>query len=164
MDFVSILPVVVVTVSGLGLVVIGAALTEIGPWYRALRKPSWQPPNFLFGPVWTVIFFLMGVSALMAWRGAETAEARGAVFAAFAVNAVLNAAWSGIFFKLKRPDWAFAELVLLWLSIVWIMVVVAPVSAFAAWAVAPYLAWVSFAGLLNLTIVRLNPRSRRSEA
>lgn len=151
----SSLTIGVVAAVGVGLIAAGAMLTEIGPWYRALKKPAWKPSDALFGPVWTTIFFLMGTSAVLAWEAADAGQ-RGAILAAFGVNAVLNAAWSGIFFKLKRPDLAFFEILLLWLSIVWMIAVAAPVSLVAGLLILPYLAWVSFAAALNLAIVRLN--------
>lgn len=158
MDGIGWGPVAVVAVGIVVLVAAGARLTEIGPWYRALRKPSWQPPEWLFGPVWTAIFLMLGASAVLAWTGAAPGQG-AAVVAVYAVNAVLNVAWSGLFFRLRRPDWALMEIALLWLSILAIVAVVAPIDMTAAWLVLPYLAWVGFAAVLNATIVRLNPRA-----
>ncbi|MEJ1159111.1 TspO/MBR family protein [Prosthecomicrobium sp. N25] len=155
MDTSTFLTTAVVAAAGILLVAAGATLTEIGPWYRSLKKPSWQPPEYLFGPVWTAIFLMMGISAVMAWTAAPAGYGV-VIFGSFAVNAVLNVAWSAIFFRLRRPDWAFFELVLLWLSIIGLAAAVWPVSPMAAALLGPYLAWVSFAGVLNLKIVRLN--------
>lgn len=133
----------------------GGMLTEIGPWYRALRTPSWQPPDWLFGPVWTTIGVLTTWSAVLAWRSGDGAQ-RGWVIALFAANAVLNVLWSLLFFKLRRPDWALPEAAALWLS------VAALVAAFAGWSpraallLAPYLLWVGIAFFLNRAVVRLN--------
>ena len=135
---------------------LGGMLTDIGPWYAELRKPEWQPPGWVFGPVWTTIFVLCAAAAVMAWNASRTTADRAAVAGAFVVNAALNVAWSGLFFALRRPDWALGEIVLLWLSIATLIVVCARRSRASAWLLAPYLAWVSFAALLNYAIVRLN--------
>jgi tryptophan-rich sensory protein len=137
--------------------VAGGLLTDIGPWYRALVKPSWQPPDWLFGPVWTAIFGLSAIAAVLAWRHAETDGDRSLIVAAFAANIVLNVAWSGLFFTLKRPDWALIEVVFLWLSVLAIVLVCYRYSTRAGNLLLPYLAWVSFASVLNYKIVQLNP-------
>jgi tryptophan-rich sensory protein len=145
---------------GLAFLALGAGgvLTEIGPWYRGLRKPSWQPPDWLFGPAWTLIFIGVGWSAGLSWKVAPNDGWRWAIGAAFGVNLVLNIIWSLLFFKLRRPDWALVEVVPLWLSILLLMVLIGCISGFGAALLAPYLAWVAFAAYLNRTIVRLNPR------
>lgn len=140
-----------------GLVaVLGGVATEIGDWYEGLRFPPWRPPNWLFGPAWTLIFFLTASSGVLAWEQAPDDSARLWLLALFLINAVLNVAWSPLFFKLRRPDWALVELVFLWLSIVSLIIAVGAISAYAATLLAPYLAWVSFAGFLNWTMVELN--------
>jgi len=154
----TILVVVVIVLAVTGA---GGLLTEIGPWYRNLRKPSWQPPDWLFGPAWSVILTLVGWSAVLAWDAAG----HWRVGLLFAVNAFCHVLWSPLFFKWRRPDWALIEVVFLWLSIVALIVGLAPYSTFASWLLAPYIAWVSFAAYLNLTIVRLNaPFGVQSEA
>jgi tryptophan-rich sensory protein len=137
---------------------VGGALTEIGPWYRNLRKPPWQPPDWLFGPAWTIILSLSGWSFYVALMAAPSLEARIAVFALFAINFVLHFLWSPLFFKLRRPDWALAENVLLWASVTALMVVLPRVAgdSFAGWLNVPYFIWVSFAWVLNWKIVKLN--------
>jgi tryptophan-rich sensory protein len=134
----------------------GGLLTTIGPWYQNLRLPSWKPPDWAFGPVWTTIFVLAVVSSVMAWGADARPEARRALLIAYGVNVVLNIAWSAIFFQMRRPDWAFVEVIALWASVLALIVVTAPMSAIAALLLLPYLAWVSVAAYLNLTIVRLN--------
>ncbi len=135
---------------------IGGALTEIGPWYRALKKPSYQPPDWLFGPAWTTIFILTGLAGFYAWRVARTPGLRTAIAAAFIANGALNMFWSLLFFKWRRPDWALLEVGFLWLSILVLLIVVARRVRLSGWLVAPYLVWVSFASLLNWAIVQLN--------
>jgi benzodiazapine receptor len=136
----------------------GGVLTEIGPWYRSLKKPAWQPPDFLFAPVWTCIFALGTWSAVLAWTHAPGAPERVMVVTLLVLNGILNAGWSLFFFKWRRPDWALIEVVSLWFSIVLLIEEFSSMSVLAAWLLAPYLAWVSFAAFLNLTIVRLNER------
>ena len=134
----------------------GAWLTDLSPWYHELKKPSWQPPDWLFGPAWTVILALASLSAWFAWRNAQDQRHRLLVVGLFCANGVLNVLWSPLFFLLRRPDWALLEVPVLWLSILAPIVLLAPISTTASLLLVPYLLWVSFAAVLNLTIVRLN--------
>jgi len=136
---------------------LGALLTTLGPWYYQLRLPAWKPPDWLFGPAWTVIFALTALSGYVSWtrpRPDRALQAR--LLALFTMNGLLNLAWSLLFFRLQRPDWALLEVGLLWLSIVGLIALSARRSAVAAWLLVPYLAWVSFAAVLNASVVRLN--------
>jgi tryptophan-rich sensory protein len=149
--------------AGAAIVLAGAGglLTEIGPWYRGLRKSRVQPPDWAFGPAWTIILTLWAAAGVLAWSGADAAGAEGAgahvrIAAVFAVNFILHLVWSPLFFKFKRPDWAMIEMPLLWLSILALTIVVAPYSTWAPWMLVPYLVWVSFAMWINLAIIRLN--------
>ncbi len=135
---------------------IGALLTELGPWYRGLRKPPWQPPDWLFGPAWTVIFLLGALAGAVAWSRAPSPEFRRLLVLVYLVNAGLNVLWSVLFFRQHRPDRSVLEIVPLWLSILAMGLVVRAASPSVALLLLPYLAWVTFAGVLNLTIVRLN--------
>ena len=150
------MPLIVAGVAAFALAGAGGLLTEVGPWYRELRKPSWQPPDWLFGPAWTLILGLAAWSAANAWTEAVTLEQRTLVVVLYGLNALFHLLWSPLFFKLKRPDWALWEVPLLWLSILAPMILVAPFSSFSSWLLLPYLLWVTFAAYLNLTIVRLN--------
>lgn len=143
---------------GVALLLAGAGglLTDVGPWYRDLKKPRLQPPNWLFGPAWTLILGSWAYAAALAWTAAPDRDTQLLVAAAFGVNAVLHLLWSPLFFKLKRPDWALVEIIPFWLSILVLIIITAPLSERAAWLLAPYLAWVSFATWLNWQIVRLN--------
>jgi tryptophan-rich sensory protein len=134
---------------------IGGLATEIGPWYFHLVKPSWQPPDWLFGPAWTTIYILTGTAGVRAWRLGDEVQRRH-FMGALLLNVVLNIAWSAIFFTARRPDIALLEVVALWLSIVLILLLVRPYSPRSAWLLSPYLVWVGFAAYLNLTVVRLN--------
>ncbi len=135
---------------------IGGLMTDIGPWYLGLAKPSWQPPDWLFGPAWTLIFSLAAASGVIAWRDAPSQARREWMLALFALNGFLNVLWSLLFFKLKRPDWALMEVGFLWLSVALLMVVLVQYSRKAGWLLAPYLVWIAFAAFLNWTTVRLN--------
>ena len=135
---------------------VGIWATDIGPWYRALEKPSWQPPDWAFGPVWTTIYVFITAAVGLAWNAAPE-SAHAGIALAVGVNFVLNMLWSVLFFKLRRPLWGLVEVVPLWLSILWMMLVIHPHHALAAWLLLPYLAWVGVAAYLNLTILRLNP-------
>jgi translocator protein len=135
---------------------LGATATDLGSWYQNLIKPWWQPPDWLFGPAWTLIFSLTAIAGILAWQAAPDRPAREWIIAVFAFNGFLNVLWSVLFFRLKRPDWALVEVVLLWLSIVVLLVVAGRIRKSAGWLLAPYLAWVTFAGLLNLAVVQLN--------
>jgi tryptophan-rich sensory protein len=134
----------------------GAALTPLGPWYDALVKPSWQPPGWLFGPVWTTIYACVVAAAVIAWRRTRDRRDRVRLLAAFAINLVFNLGWSLSFFTLQRPDWALVDVVLLWASIATLVGLTWPYARGASMLLVPYLAWVSFAAFLNYTIVRLN--------
>lgn len=128
-----------------------------GAWYQNLAKPAWRPPDWLFGPAWLVLYISIAVAGWLIWRhwGADGVELALAVYA---VQLVLNALWSAIFFAMRRPDLAFVEVVCLWISIIATIVVFHPVDAGAAYLLIPYACWVSFAAALNFSIWRLNPQ------
>lgn len=141
---------IMVVVAGTGIYA-----TDIGPWYRELQKPSWQPPDRAFGPVWTTIYCFIVAAVGQAWTHSP-ASAHVTIAWVTGVNVVANIAWSFLFFKCRRPPWALVEVPMLWLSIVAMMVVFHEHRPLAAWLLTPYLAWVTVAAYLNLTIVRLN--------
>lgn len=134
----------------------GGALTDTGTWYRNLNKPSWQPPDWLFGPAWTIILGLSGLSLYVAYMAASYTFDRTLILALFAINFLFHLAWSPLFFKVKRPDWALLENVFLWFSVLSLVVFLPRYSSLAGWLNAPYFAWVSFAFVLNWKIVQLN--------
>ena len=136
--------------------VAGGVATRLGPWYDNLRKPSWQPPDWLFGPAWTLIFGLTAASGVLAWWGAADGAQRWLTVGLFVVNGLLNFFWSVLFFTLRRPDWALIEVVPLWLSILAMIVAFAVFAPSASLLLLPYLAWVGFAAFLNRAVVRLN--------
>lgn len=131
-----------------------------GAWYEGLRKPSWNPPNWLFAPAWTALYIMIAVSGWLVWREAGFSDAALPAFAAYGAQLLFNAAWSPLFFGIRRMDLALADAVAMWLSIALTIALFAPISAFAAWLLAPYLAWVTFATALNFTLLRMNPRAQ----
>ena len=149
-------PVAAAAACALGVAGLGAAVTDLSPWYYSLRQPSWKPSDLWFGPVWSLIFSLAALAGLLAWRRAARGSERIRVLGLFTLNAVLNVGWSLLFFRLHRPDWAFAEVIFLWLAIVLLMAGLAPLSRTTVWLLGPYLLWVTFAAVLNLAVVRLN--------
>jgi tryptophan-rich sensory protein len=149
-------PVVVAVAAVVAVTAAGGLLTEVGPWYRALRKPRLQPPDWLFGPAWTVILGLAGWSGVHAWNAGHGGTDHLRVGVLFATNAVFHVLWSPLFFKFKRPDWALIEVPFLWCSVLALVVGLWPLSHLSSELVLPYLFWVSFASWLNWAVVRLN--------
>jgi tryptophan-rich sensory protein len=134
----------------------GMMLTKLGSWYYGLKKPSWQPPDWLFGPAWTTIFILEAAAAVIAWDSIKVPGQDVCFISTFIVNGVFNMLWSLLFFTLRRPDWALAEVGFLWASVLAMIIVLAEFTHHAWLLIVPYLLWVSFASFLNYTIVRLN--------
>ena len=136
---------------------LGAAATtpEIDGWYRTVVKPDWNPPDAVFGPVWTTLFVLMGISAWLVWKPAGFTKAATSL-SLFAIQLILNVTWSWVFFGLHEIGWAAIEIVILWLAILATTVAFFRCSKSAGWLMVPYLSWVTFASVLNFTIWRLN--------
>ena len=129
-------------------------MVSLGSWYAGLAKPSWNPPNWIFGPVWTALYAMMAVAGWMVWlRGRAT---RQPALRWFSVQLVLNVGWSAVFFGLQLPGLAFVEILVLWVAIAATLVTSWKVSRAAGILLAPYLLWVSFAAVLNFAIWRLN--------
>lgn len=126
-----------------------------GPWFASLEKPDWNPPDWLFAPVWTALYLLIGISGWLAWRSAGFSGAPLAMTLYF-IQLALNGLWSWLFFGLHLPGVAFAEILLLWITILATAVSFRPLSPAAALLLTPYLAWVGFAVVLNGAIWRLN--------
>lgn len=149
-------PFLVAAAAAVVLSLLGGAATQIGPWYEGLAKPSWNPPNWVFGPVWTTIYALAVVAAARGWHRSETPREKGQMLALFLANGCLNVLWSMLFFTFQRPDWALYEVGFLWLSILALIVFLAPRDKLAASLLSPYLLWVGFAAYLNYRIAALN--------
>lgn len=129
---------------------------EIPAWYMTLNKPSFNPPNWIFAPVWTTLYILMGISFWMIWKSGaeETVKNKAMVF--FIVQLVLNFFWSIIFFNFHQLGFALAEIVLLWIFILLSVISFYPISKAASYLLIPYICWVSFASVLNFAIWKLN--------
>ena len=127
-----------------------------GAWYRSLAKPSWNPPDFLFPIAWTILYAMMAVAAWVVWNEADWSVVM-LPLGLWLLQLVFNALWSALFFGMKRMDYALIDVAVLWLAIVATILAFWPISPAAGLLMLPYLAWVSFAAFLNLTILRLNP-------
>jgi len=135
-----------------------ATYANVRTWFPLLNKPSWNPPGWLFGPVWTTLYVLMGVAIWRAWCAIPPVgepSNRGLVTGYF-VQLALNALWSVLFFGLRQPGWALVEIVMLWVLLLWLQAGLWRTDRLAGALWAPYVLWVSFATALNLAIVRLN--------
>lgn len=143
-----------VSAGGIGSVFTTPSITG---WYAELIKPEIAPPNWVFGPVWTTLFILMGIAAFLVWKkGFDRAGVKTAL-GIFLGQLVFNTLWSVIFFGLHSPGGAFVEIVFLWLSILATILAFVKISRPAAWLLLPYILWVSFAAYLNFAIWTLNP-------
>jgi benzodiazapine receptor len=128
----------------------------INTWYALLKKPAFNPPNWLFAPVWTTLFLLIGISLYLIWVKFEKDEKIKEAILAFALQFILNILWSVAFFGLQFPLYGFIIIVLLWFAISFTILKFYPISKTAAYLFLPYLFWVSFATILNFSIVILN--------
>ncbi len=138
--------------------IIGSFFTvsEINGWYASLTRPAYSPPNWVFGPVWTTLYTLMGIAAFLVWRkGSRKGEVQIALVL-FCIQLFLNTLWSIIFFGVHSLLGAFVEIMFLWFAILATIIFFAKVSRLAAWLLVPYLLWVGFAASLNFSFWRLN--------
>ena len=144
-----LLPLIIGSLSGL------ANAGSINTWYAQLNKPSFNPPGYLFGPVWTVLYLLMGVSLYLVWK-APDGRMRDYALIIFGIQMILNFAWSFIFFYFRQAGWALVDIIVLWIFIVIMILIFYRISRVSALIQIPYLLWVSFATLLNASIWMLN--------
>ncbi len=144
------LPVLIGGVSGFFTV------SGVESWYQTIQKPSWNPPNWVFGPVWTTLYVMMGIALWLVWKEDTSRELKLIAGILFAAQLTLNFFWSFIFFRLELPGWAFAEILVMWVVILATIFAFAQVNKTAAWLLVPYISWVSFAAMLNFTIWRMN--------
>ncbi len=129
---------------------------EIKTWYLHLNKPSWNPPNWLFAPVWSSLYLMMGISFYLIWKSAFANDRKTWAIIIFIAQFALNFLWSFIFFKNHQLGWAFVELVVMWLAILCSIIAFSSINKIAAWLLVPYISWVSFAGILNYSVWMLN--------
>ncbi|MEP7254479.1 MAG: TspO/MBR family protein [Ferruginibacter sp.] len=144
----------VVLCLALGLLSGFSTVESINNWYRFINKPTWNPPDWLFGPVWTLLYVLMGIAVALVWHTPHQNKKTAIIF--FASQLVLNLAWSFIFFNLHAIGWAFTEIMIMLVLIAITIAVFYKISKPAAWLMLPYLIWVSFATVLNGSIWYLN--------
>ncbi|MDZ4807048.1 MAG: TspO/MBR family protein [Bacteroidota bacterium] len=145
-----IIPVAVGAVSGF------FTSSEIPGWYQTINKPTWNPPSWLFGPVWTTLYILMGIALFLVWKSDASQSVKKTAIILFAAQLVLNFFWSFIFFNQHQIGWAVVEIITMWVFILLTIFAFAPISKIAAWLLVPYISWVSFATILNYTIWKLN--------
>ncbi|MCG6113936.1 MAG: tryptophan-rich sensory protein [Mesorhizobium sp.] len=138
---------------------VATAMTGIlfkpGDWYKALDKPSWTPPDWLFGPVWSALYLMIAVAGWLVW----TTLGMSGLLVLWGVNLVLNAMWSWLFFGVRRMDLAFVDVVMMWLAIAAFIVLASATVPLAALLFVPYLIWVTIASALNLSVWRRNPQA-----
>jgi translocator protein len=145
-----LIPLAVAMVSGL------ITAQQVTGWYVGLNKPSWNPPNWLFGPVWSLLYLLMGIALYLVWSSNGDEQTKQRACWIFGFQLLLNFFWSIIFFKLHLVGLALVEIIMLWFAILATIFAFARVRTLAAWLLVPYISWVSFALILNLTIYNLN--------
>ena len=138
--------------------IIGSFFTipSISTWYVPLHKPPVNPPNWIFGPVWTILFALMGIAACIVWQKKSDEKRKRKALSVFCAQLALNVLWSVLFFGLHRSGIAFVDIMFLWLGILWLIILFWRISRPASYLLMPYIAWVSFAGYLNFMIWKLN--------
>ena len=139
-----------------GLIGAGLTVNSISSWYVTLNKPWFNPPNWLFGPTWTLLYTLMGIGVYLIWKKSKKNEMAKKGVKVFFIHLLLNALWSPGFFGIKQTCLALIIIVAIWTMIVWLIKIWGKVSKTASWLLVPYLAWVSFATILNFAIWRLN--------
>lgn len=130
--------------------------SSVNSWYETLNKPTFSPPNEVFGPVWIILYLLMGISLYLIWNnGLENKDVHKAIIV-FAIQLILNLLWSIAFFGLQSPVLGLIIIILLWLAIILTIRKFCPISSVAAWLLIPYLLWVTFAAILNYFLVVMN--------
>lgn len=138
--------------------IVAGLLTSVSvkDWYLSIRKPTWTPPGWMFGPVWTYLYLSMGVAAWFVWEQ-RTKHKINVAMLLFGAQLVLNMVWSGLFFGLQMPMFAFWEITLLWMAIIATLLAFWRIKRISGWLMVPYLLWVTYASALTLAIGRLNP-------
>ncbi len=154
----NILKLIVSLALTLGAGFIGSFATRqsVSTWYATINKPPISPPNWLFGPVWTVLFILMGIALFLIWNRGFSHTGVKTAFYIFLIQLVLNIIWSFLFFGLRSPLYAFIEIIILWIAILFTIIYFFRISPVAGYLLIPYILWVSFASILNGWITVLN--------
>ena len=131
-------------------------VSEVGGWYQTINKPSWNPPGWIFGPVWITLYIMMGIALYMVWKTDADPGLKKTAIVIFAIQLMLNFFWSFIFFNQHQVGWALVEILGMWIFILLTIFAFAKVNNNAAWLLVPYISWVSFASILNYAIWKLN--------
>ena len=131
--------------------------SSVTGWYTTLVKPSFNPPNWLFAPVWTSLYIMMGIALFLVWNSGAAEDVKRTAVTLFIVQLVLNFLWSFVFFYAQQPGWALVNIILMWISIFLTILWFGKISSLSAWLLVPYICWVSFATVLNFAIWKLNP-------
>jgi translocator protein len=145
-----VLPLAVGAIAGI------ATSRNIPTWYATLNQPSFAPPNYLFGPVWTLLYIMMGVSLYIVWNKQDDSHWKAKAYTIFGIQLALNFMWSILFFEFKVMGIALVEIIVMWIAIFLTILVFSRISKLAAWLLVPYIAWVSFASILNYYYWSLN--------
>jgi len=154
MKKISKLAISILVCQGAGIIGSIFTVASIPTWYAGLTKPSFNPSSWIFGPVWAILYLLMGVALWLVWKS-DSAQKIKAIWL-FTAQLTLNALWSIIFFGLRSPFLAFVEIIVLWLAILGTIIVFSKISRLAMFFLLPYILWVSFAVILNYSIWQLN--------
>ena len=130
--------------------------SSISGWYTTINKPSFNPPNWIFGPVWTLLYIMMGIALFIIWKSETDAVLKKQALIFFFIQLVINFCWSLLFFFCESPGWALIDIVLMWVFILLTIFSFSKISSLSAWLLVPYISWVSFAAVLNFAIWKLN--------
>ena len=132
-------------------------MPSIGTWYAFLEKPVFTPPNWIFGPVWTLLYIMMGIAFYLIWKKEANDVVKSTAVTLYIVQLALNFLWSFVFFYAQQPGWALVNIILMWIFIFLTILWFGKISSLSAWLLVPYICWVSFATVLNFAIWKLNP-------
>ena len=131
--------------------------SSVNGWYTTLVKPSFNPPNWLFAPVWTSLYIMMGIALFLVWNSGAAEDVKSTAVTLYIVQLALNFLWSFVFFYAQQPGWALVNIILMWIFIFLTILWFGKISSLSAWLLVPYICWVSFATVLNFAIWKLNP-------
>ena len=145
-----VIPLVIGGISG------GFTVSAINGWYTTINKPWFNPPNWIFGPVWTSLYVMMGIAFYLVWKSDATTAFKNQAITLFFIQLSVNFLWSIIFFYLQQPGWAFLDIIIMWIMILLTIFSFVKISSTASWLMVPYICWVSFASVLNFAIWKLN--------